>query len=171
MNKLLVAKRKYSYSEENIPQREEKKKIEKKINRKNKKGNKLFFYKVQTIVTLLITATFCVGILAGYAEISKLKYEVNNLVKESKKVQSEINRLKVEVDKVKRSNLIEEKATATLGMQYPEKRQMVFLEVDDLDLKRNLEKNTKIEEKATFMDRVKGTMGKMITSIKGNFNI
>ncbi|WP_176461822.1 septum formation initiator family protein [Anaeromicrobium sediminis] len=168
---MLVAKRKYSYYEENIPEREEKKQIENKTNRKNKKGDKLFFYKVQTIVTLLITATFCVGILAGYAEISKLKYEVNNLAKESKKAQSEINRLKVEIDKVKRSDLIEEKANTTLGMQYPEKRQMVFLEVDDFDLKRNLKQDTKIVEETSFMDVVKGTMGKMITSIKGNFNI
>lgn len=166
---MLVAKRKYEYYEENADQ-QKKEIVKKKV--KSKRNNKsIFWYKAQVIGCVLVVAAFCVGILAGYAEMSALKYDVYNLNKNHKKMQSEINRLKVEVDKIKRSDVIEQKANTLLGMQYPMKKQMVFLEVDEMDISKNISEMENVVEDKAFGEKVKNVMGDWIYKLKSNINM
>ena len=124
---MIVAQREYKYEDQKVDEKKQKpmKKNDKKIKTKQKNTPK-----VQIVFTVLIIAGLCIGILLGYVRLTELKYNVNKCNKEIKLIESHLGNLKVELEKVKRSDLIENRAKNELGMQYPEKRQMVFLAID-----------------------------------------
>ncbi len=129
MNKLVVAQRKYD------DHRERKKRVKKKqLNGSNKrKGSRQVVYKLQIILSLLIVGALCIGILLGYVKQAELKYRMNVLSKEVNQLEANIENLKVEIETTQRSDIIEQKAKERLGMQYPNKEQMVFLNIEKTD--------------------------------------
>ncbi|QXM05807.1 septum formation initiator family protein [Crassaminicella indica] len=157
---MVVAQRKYSYVEEEIKQPQPKKSNKKKPKQKVKiKAN----HKVQMIFGIIMIGSLCIAILLGYARISELKYRIYGLNKEIHQLEIHIENLKVQVDGVKRSDLIEKKAREELGMQYPDKSQMVFIKLDGNNMVDglNTEEKAQIDEaknKKDLIDKIKGML-------------
>ncbi|QZY57189.1 septum formation initiator family protein [Crassaminicella profunda] len=136
---MVVAERKYNYMEEEVKQQGPKRNNEKKPKQKVKiKAS----HKVQMIFSIVMIGSLCITILLGYAKLSELKYEIYGLNKEIHQLEGHIQNLKVQVDGVKRSDLIEKKAREELGMQYPDKSQMAFIKLES----NNMVANSKMEE-------------------------
>lgn len=131
MNKLIVAKnelQEYDYEYYNRKNRKNQRKKNKKKNKnnKNKSKNKLIF--LGCSIMMLLT---CLFILNRYVEITRLRLEVSNLDKEIVKLEKEKQDLVTELESVKNTNKVEEAAKVKLGMDYPNKQQIVYLDVDE----------------------------------------
>ena len=69
--------------------------------------------------------------LCGNAIVSEYKYEINNLKKELRKEEIELDILKMESLKYSSITNIEEDAREELGMNYPEESQIRYLDIND----------------------------------------
>ncbi|MBF8982248.1 cell division protein FtsL [Lutibacter sp. B2] len=153
---MIVAQREYKYEHQEMDQQQKK-----PMNRNNKKRNvkQKSIPKLQIIFIVLIIAGLCIGILFGYVRLTELKYNVNKYNKEIQLIESHLGNLKVELEKVKRSDLIEDRAKNELGMQYPEKKQMVFLEINMDEMNTNStegENKQKVDDQENyFIEKVK----------------
>ncbi len=126
-----------------------------KKERKKKTQNKVkAVHKIQIIFGLLIVGSLCIGILLGYVQLTELKYKINGINKDIHQMQAQIENLKVEVEQIKRSDWIEKRAKEELGMQYPEKSQMEFINVNSNSIQNTL--NTQEETKKYEESNQKG---------------
>jgi len=126
---LLVAEKKYSYGNYDYLNESGQKK-NKRVNRKeNKKKNLLI--KMSFMFWVIVIASAFIFILLRYTAITEAKYNVYSLNKEIKKLEDHLQEVKVELDSLTRSDIIEEAAVKDLNMQYPQYDQMVFLPLDD----------------------------------------
>lgn len=134
-NTLLVAKKKYSY--ENYDYLNEEKQIDSKKGRNKKNKNRNLLIKMSAILWVVTISAALIFILLRYTSITEAEYKVYSLNKEITKLEDHLQDVKVELDSLTRSNIIEEAAAKDLNMQYPQYQQMVFLNLDntpDLDL-------------------------------------
>ncbi|TCO79313.1 cell division protein FtsL [Marinisporobacter balticus] len=161
---MVVAQRKYNYLEEEAIYQPPKKNNA----NKHKESKKIkTIHKVQMILSIIIIASLCIGILLGYVKVSELKYKVNGLNKEIEQLEGVAENLRVDVEGIKRSDIIEKSAKEELGMQYPEKTQMVFLSVDNSKMPKsaNAKEKAKLEKekKTSIIAGIKGTVHKLFT--------
>lgn len=157
MNNLVVAQRKYNYVEDQT----ERKQIKQNKEIKNKKSKEIKpIHKIQMIFSLMVIASLCIGIIFGYAKLTELKYKINGLNKEIQQLEAHIENLRVEVEGIKRSDIIEKKAKETLGMQFVQKEQMVYLNIHSDDIVDGLNK----EKKEIYKDTSKT---RLLTDVKG----
>ncbi|MDD4679219.1 MAG: cell division protein FtsL, partial [Tissierellia bacterium] len=78
----------------------------------------------------MIAITFILGILIvyNYAVITDKQMELNNLSIEITNLNSEIDKYNIALESIKNTNSIEEMAKVYLGMNYPTRKQTVFLD-------------------------------------------
>ncbi|NLJ59009.1 MAG: hypothetical protein GX339_09220 [Tissierellia bacterium] len=109
----------YNYKEENYSP---KKRI------KGKKKNNYFIESFKN--TAMIGITFILGILIvyNYAVITDKQMELNNLTLEISNLNDEIDRHNIALESIKNTNSIEEMAKVYLGMNYPTRKQTVFID-------------------------------------------
>ncbi|KXG75924.1 hypothetical protein [Thermotalea metallivorans] len=125
---MIVSQRKYDYRELENTQKEQRKKDRSAAQRRHKIKA---VHKLQIMLSIVAMAGLCVAILLGYVALTEAKYRVHALDKEIKQLEGQIENLKVKTEIIKKSTVIEERAMAELGMQYPTKEQMVFLDIDN----------------------------------------
>ncbi|QEK11946.1 cell division protein FtsL [Crassaminicella thermophila] len=160
MNNLVLAQRKYNYLEEQAEDKKQKQYKEIK-NKKNKEIKAI--HKLQMIFSLIVIASLCIGIIFGYVKLTELKYKINGLNKEIKQLEAHIENLRVEVEGIKRSDIIEKKAKEELGMQFVKKEQMVYLNINSDNIV-----NRSNEEKKEANKNMNDTS--LLTSVKGKIN-
>lgn len=80
--------------------------------------------------TLMIAATFIFGILIvyNYALITDKQMELNLLNQEIATLNDDIDTYNIALENIKNTNSIEEMAKAYLGMNYPTRKQTVFVD-------------------------------------------
>jgi cell division protein FtsL len=78
----------------------------------------------------MIAITFLLGILIvyNYAVITDKQMELNNLEIEITKLNNEIDKYNIALESIKNTNSIEEMAKVYLGMNYPTRKQTVFVD-------------------------------------------
>lgn len=78
----------------------------------------------------MIAITFILGILIvyNYAVITDKQMELNNLNIEIKNLNDEIDKYNIALESIKNTNSIEEMAKVYLGMNYPTRKQTVFVD-------------------------------------------
>ncbi len=103
----------------------------KELKRKKVEGG-LTFFKVVSILVLLIVFGYASVMLKGYAGISALQVEVSGLEKTKKQLLSQKADLIAELEGLKASLKIQEEAKYKLGMVYPTVDQIVYLTVEDV---------------------------------------
>lgn len=98
----------------------------KRIKRKNKNNNVIENFKN----TVLIAVTFILGILIvyNYAVITDKQMELNTLNQEIADLNNDIDQYNITLESIKNTNSIEEMAKAYLGMNYPSRKQTVFVD-------------------------------------------
>lgn len=76
---------------------------------------------------------FCMifGCMYSYSEVAKLKYKIGELEGELHNKTIEKENLQVDVNLLMRSKDIEKRANEELGMDYPKKNQIKYIEVPD----------------------------------------
>lgn len=125
---MIVAQRKYLYDEV------KEQNIEVKKNTVVKKKGIKATVKIKIICAILCFCCIGISILLGYSQLAEMKYRINLLQKDIAEMEAVIENLKVEVESVQRLNIVEEKAKLEIGMQYPNKDQIEYIEVGDLEI-------------------------------------
>jgi len=95
---------------------------------KKKKNNNYFIENFKN--TAMIAITFLMGILIvyNYAVITDKQMKLNNLNMEIDSLNDEIDRYNIALESIKNTNSIEELAKTYLGMNYPTRKQTVFVD-------------------------------------------
>lgn len=112
------------YGQEN----EREKEYSPKTRIKNKKKNNTFKESIKN--SAMIAITFLLGILIvyNYAVITDKQMELNNLELEIENLNNEIDKYNIALESIKNTNSIEEMAKVYLGMNYPTRKQTVFID-------------------------------------------
>lgn len=118
-----LRKEAYEYYQESLEYSPKKKK---RIKRKSK--NKIFIQSLKN--TTMVASAFLLGILIiyNYAVITDKKMELYNVNSEIEQLNSDINDYNVALESLKNTTKIEEMAKTYLGMNYPTRKQTVFVE-------------------------------------------
>ncbi|MBP7222879.1 MAG: cell division protein FtsL [Sedimentibacter sp.] len=95
---------------------------------KGKKRNNTFIESLKN--SAMIAITFILGILIvyNYALITDKQMELNNLGIEITNLNNEIDQYNIALESIKNTNSIEEMAKVYLGMNYPTRKQTVFVD-------------------------------------------
>jgi len=82
--------------------------------------------------TLIVAITFALGILIiyNYAVITDKKMEINRINEEIVALNNNIDEYNVSLESIKNTNRIEEMAKTYLGMNYPTRKQTVFVDFE-----------------------------------------
>lgn len=122
--------------EEHIPRGKRYKKPRRNTDKKYKKFK---FLTVSLFTSGFLLAT---SILHGHTLVTQKKIEILDIENEILELEQEKDYILVTLEEVKSSSNIEEKAMLELGMDYPSKDQMVYINVQDrLKDKSNLKKD------------------------------
>lgn len=109
---------------------------EKKYSKQNSKQKRIKSKKKNNYLiesfknTAMIAITFLLGILIvyNYAVITDKQMELNNLTVEISNLNDEIDKHNLALESIKNTNSIEEMAKVYLGMNYPTRKQTVFVD-------------------------------------------
>lgn len=132
---MLVAKKKYSYESYDYLNEDKQMNTKKVKNRKSKRKN--LFIRMSAMFWVVTISAALIFVLLRYTAITEAEYRVYSLNKEITRLEDHLQDVKVDLDSLTRSDIIEDAATKDLNMQYPQYQQMVFLNLDntpDLDL-------------------------------------
>lgn len=105
-------------------------KIKKRVIKKKKK-NKISLGAIKN--WMLIISMFGLGIMIiyNYATITEKKMAINNLENEIVSLNDEIDGYNIYLESLNNTNMIENMAKSYLGMNYPTRKQTVFLNIDN----------------------------------------
>ncbi|MFT9493497.1 cell division protein FtsL [Anaerosolibacter sp.] len=157
---MVVAQRKHEYYALEDAQNEQ---IKKQPSSAQKRQKMRAGHKLQIIFSVMIVASLCVAILLGYVSLTETKYRVHALETEIKQLEGQIENYRVQAETFKKSTVVEERAIAELGMQYPSKSQMVFLNIENPDIMGVEETKEVMQEVAAEKDH------SMIAGVKDTF--
>lgn len=113
--------------------------IEKNKNRtviKRKKKTKAI-YKLFIMGIAMIGLILSLFILYRYTNITNIRLEITELEKQKIELEKEKEILIAELEAVKSSSKVEEDAIIKLGMEYPSEDQIVYVNLDELDVADN----------------------------------
>jgi cell division protein FtsL len=87
--------------------------------------------KIKLRMVVAIIAVFAAGlaVMCRYAIITKMTYELNQLEKDYDKMRNENSVLKVQIETKTDLNEVKETAENRLGMQMPDKSQIIYIKV------------------------------------------
>lgn len=105
-------------------------KIKKRVIKKKKK-NRISLGAIKN--WMLIISMFGLGIMIiyNYATITEKKMAINNLESEIVSLNDEIDGYNIYLESLNNTNMIENMAKSYLGMNYPTRKQTVFLNIDN----------------------------------------
>jgi len=140
---------------------------------KKKEPKRYRFEKVMATVGIITILVLSLSLLLRYASITETRHQVHGLSKQLEQLESQREKLKVEMEKVSKSKTIEAAAKERLNMQYPSKEQVFYVAVDPTKVAlMNNEINKKINNGEVIgANNNQSTLKKMFHKISGMFNI
>lgn len=145
----------YDYDKEYLKKSPKKKRI------KIKKKNTIVIDSFKNSAMIFITFLLGLLIIYNYAVITDKKVEINKINEEIVQLNNDIDGFNVTLESMKNTNKIEEMAKTHLGMNYPTRKQTVFLDFKDV------ETNTEeIIEVAENKGQLYGLIDKVISFIQ-----
>lgn len=154
---MLVNKQEFNYYQEEIETRIEKEEQRRAKKKKKAQSSSKFF----AIAFALLGLVLCIYILNGYSKITKLKLEIMELENEKYQLERDREDLFAELEVVKNSVKIEERAKINLGMDYPKDEQLVYLSIGETNEKEE------IEDKVFFTEQIKNIINSVVGVFKG----
>lgn len=106
---------------------------ENKVLRQKKKARSGALPKVKTVAFMLVIFATCFLIVYRYAVITELNFQISKAEKQYNEIRNENARLLVEIKKDTDLNTIQQIAETRLGMQKPDKSQIVYMNVPKND--------------------------------------
>lgn len=128
-----------------------------RVVRKTKSKSKLK-HKVSHMVMILVGFSLCSYTVARFAMIAENQQEILELEKSLEKQQSVQEYLNLELTKQGDLNRIEEFAKNDLEMDYPDKEQVLYVELPEKDTKETAETTMTPESKGSLWSRIKGLL-------------
>ena len=131
---MLVAEKEYGhyeYGQYHVEERQKKNRLNNrnrriKAKKRNKAANRL------AIISLAMVCLFlALFILYRYANITKIRTEITELEKQRIQLEKDKEFLVAELEGIKSSSRIEEKAMIILGMDYPTEEQVVYVNLEE----------------------------------------
>jgi len=108
--------------------------------------------KFRTVMAILAVLSAGLVVMCRYAVITKVNYEINKQEKVYNTIKNENSMLKVEIEKMTDLNEVKEIAENRLGMQMPDKSQIVYIKVPRNDYTVVMAESTESEkEQSTVM--------------------
>ncbi len=95
--------------------------------KKRYKSNKKI--KLRMVVAIIAVLAAGLAVMCRYAIITKVSYDLNKLEKDYEKIRNENSVLKVQIETKTDLNEIKEAAEKRLGMQMPDKSQIIYIKV------------------------------------------
>ncbi|HLS53566.1 MAG TPA: hypothetical protein VK031_06310 [Tissierellaceae bacterium] len=130
---MVVAKSQLDYYPEEVQEKrrveEERRKRKQKAIQRQRRLN--VFLKVATLMVVGIILSISLYILKGYANISQISMEINELEKQKKELEEIKASLDYDLIEIKSSLKISEDAMYKLGMTYPRQDQIVYVSIDE----------------------------------------
>ncbi|MCC5912548.1 MAG: hypothetical protein JJT76_19185 [Clostridiaceae bacterium] len=129
---------------------------------KNIKRKKSYrFEKIASGLGVSIVLILSLALLIRFAAITDARHHVHSLNQQIEQLESQRENLRVEVERSSKSQWIENEAKERLNMQYPQSQQMIYINVDPIEvamissrIKEANERNNNIEEgSSTILDR------------------
>lgn len=85
--------------------------------------------KLRMVVAIVVVLAAGLAVMYRYAMITKLSYDLNRLERDYEKIRNENSLLKVQIETKTDLNEIKEAAEKRLGMQMPDKSQIIYIKV------------------------------------------
>lgn len=123
---MLVAKKELDYYLEQVELEDNK---PKKIKKKSKSK---VVHKLIAMGIAMVGLVLALLILFRYANITKIRQEITELERTKIELEREKEDLVAELETIKSSSKIEEDAMTKLGMEYPTKEQVVYIDVKEI---------------------------------------
>lgn len=101
-----------------------------KAKKQQKSNNKS---KVKIVFTVLIAFACCLTLIFRYAQITEMNYKLLKINKQYNEIRNENSRLKVEIEKKLDLQTIKANAETRLGMQKPDRHQVVRVSIPKTD--------------------------------------
>ncbi len=139
-----VAREEIYYPEETVKKnpKEDKLKLTKKKNRKklqkqSKEMQKKYRREKVLFCLMIMTVTLiCLGLLLRYVMITEARHDIHQLNTTIAELKNDERDLRIEVESLSRSNRVESEAINRLEMIYPDTREVNYIEVDSIAVKR-----------------------------------
>lgn len=110
------------YEQEHLDYKPKKKRI------KTKNKNRIVIESFKNTAMVAITFVLGIIIIYNYAVITDKKMEINKINEEISALNNDIDEYNVSLESIKNTNKIEEMAKTYLGMNYPTRKQTVFID-------------------------------------------
>lgn len=149
----MLAKKENKHPDEQFEIDEERKKKTKNAIAMQKKRNSIL--KIRYLFVPIVIAGICVSVLFRYVNITQVRQEITNLEYEKEELEKNKINLIGDLESLKSSPKIAEKAKEKLGMDYPTKDQLVYITVED-----GLNKS-EVVEKSNPIDLILGMLGNL----------
>lgn len=117
-----LRKEAYEYYQESLEYTPNKKRI------KSRKRNNIFIQSFKNTVMAATAFVLGISIIYNYALITDKQMELNNISNEIVELNNDIDKYNVALESIKNTNKIEEVAKTYLGMNYPTRKQTVFID-------------------------------------------
>lgn len=134
---MVLAKEEYSYSSAAYEVKKPAKVKEREVTVNNRKAK----MKVKAIMAVMVFLALSLVILLRYCEINEYNQRITKLKLESQKIAKSNTQLQIDLDNQVDIGTIEKLAVERLGMQHPDKNQIVYVELKKSDY-------TKVPEQA-----------------------
>lgn len=149
----MLAKKENKHPDEQFEIDEERKKKTKNAIAMQKKRNSIL--KIRYLFVPIVIAGICVSVLFRYVNITQVRQEITSLEYEKEELEKNKINLIGDLESLKSSPKIAEKAKEKLGMDYPTKDQLVYITVED-----GLNKS-EVVEKSNPIDLILGMLGNL----------
>ena len=153
---MVVTKAELNYYPEEVIEEKKLKKQESPKNKKNPKrqGKINPRLKLFGLFLSVFIMAFSLFILLGYANISKVSFEINQLENKRNQLESEKAALVADLEGIKSYRRIADEAMHKLGMIYPKEDQVVYVSFGN-----DLDTNSQTEENKGFLKSVSEVFG------------
>jgi len=121
---------------------------ENKVLKAKKQAKSSSKVKLRAVCFVLVIFASCLVLMYRFALITELNYNINKLEKEYNLIRNENSRLKLAIEKDMDLNKVKKIAEERLGMQKPDKYQMVYINVPKNDYTKVAESYKHTKDKA-----------------------
>ena len=111
----------------------------KKSNRNKKPMSKKMKVKVNILLNSLTVVLICILLLSRYAKTTALQMKITEKNKQIEELSDKKIQMNLELEQIKESGLIEEEAKIRLNMRKAKNDQIIYLDVEQLYIKRQEE--------------------------------
>lgn len=150
----MVAQRKYLY-DLSVPEKKTVKKQEEKFKLIKNKNINIKSNKATLVLTTLAIFAMLMIVTYRYNLISEKNLKVQQLKDELETAKSELATTQIAVEKVMDVNYVEAYAKQQLGMQKPEKSQLIYINMENEE---SVKKTSSVNMIMSLVDKIKGAI-------------